>query len=56
MCKFDLEDGDMCFIMSDDMLMDSDGHMMMEMSDNMALDMETGELHFMSGIDDDDDW
>ena len=54
MC-FDIDDGDYIFGISDNMGMDSDGHMMMRMGDNMAMDMDSGELHFVSGWDDDDD-
>ena len=54
---FDVDDGDMIFGISDDMGMDSDGNMMMRVGDNMAMDMDSGELHFVSGRnDDDDDW
>ena len=56
MC-FDIDDGDMIFGISDNMGMDSDGNMMMRVGDNMAMDMDSGELHFVSGWnDDDDDW
>lgn len=41
--------------MSDDMGMDSDGDMMMRVGDNMAMDMDSGELHMVSGWDDDND-
>ena len=40
---------------SDDMGMDSDGNMMMRVGDNMAMDMDSGELHMVSGWDDDND-
>ena len=34
-----------------------DGDMIFGISDNMAMDMDSGELHFVSGWnDDDDDW
>ena len=53
---FDVDDGDMIFGISDDMGMDSDGNMMMRMrmGDNMAMDMDSGELHMVTGWDDDD--
>ena len=54
MC-FDLDDGDYIFGISDNMGMDSDGNMMMRMGDNMAMDMDSGEMHMVSGWDDDDD-
>ena len=52
---FDLEDGDFIFSASGNMGFDSDGNMMMRMSDNMAMDMDTGERHFVSSWDDDED-
>ena len=52
---FDLEDGDFIFSISGNMGFDSDGNMMMRMSDNMAMDMDTGELHFVSSWNDDED-
>ena len=55
MC-FDIDDGDMIFGISDDMGMDFDGHMMMRMGDNMAMDMDSGELHMVTGWDDDDNY
>ncbi len=54
MSVFDFDDGDFIF-KSGDTGFDSDGDMMMRMGDNMAMDMETGELHFTSGWDNDDD-
>ena len=54
---FDVSEGKFGFDFSDDMGMDSDGNMMMRVGDNMAMDMDSGELHFVSGWnDDDDDW
>ena len=50
---FDVDDGDMIFGISDDMGMDSDGNMMMRVGDNMAMDMDSGELHMVTGWDDD---
>ena len=37
------------------MAIDSDGNMMMRISDNMAMDMDSGELHFVSSWDNDED-
>ena len=54
----DMEDGDIGFELSGDMLMDSDGDLMMRMGDNMALDLDSGDIHFVSGLssrDSDDD-
>lgn len=46
---FDMNDGDFCHKISDNMYMDSDGDMMMEISDNIGMDMHTGEVHFLIG-------
>ncbi|MED9970165.1 MAG: hypothetical protein UFA98_09180 [Ruminococcus sp.] len=54
MMLFDVDDGDMIFGFSDNMGMDSEGNMMMRVGDNMAMDMDSGELHMVSGWDDDD--
>ena len=51
---FDIFKGKFGFKMSDDMGMDSDGDMM-RVGDNMAMDMDSGELHMVSGWDDDND-
>ena len=55
---FDYNDGDFGYQLSDDLAMDSDGHLMMRMGDNMAMDMNSGDLHIVSGWndDDEDDW
>ena len=54
---FDLEDGDYCYSISDNMAMNSDGDLMMRMGNNMAMNMDSGELHVVWGWDDeDDDW
>ena len=52
---FDIDDGDYIFSTSGNMGCDSDGNMMMRMSDNMAMDMDSGEIHFVSSWDDDDE-
>lgn len=52
---FDIFKGKFGFDFSDDMGMDSDGNMMMRVGDNMAMDMDSGELHMVSGWDDDND-
>ncbi len=51
---FDLEDGDFIFSTSGNIGFDSDGNMM-RMYDNMAMDMDSGELHFISSWDDDEE-
>lgn len=55
---FDYDDGDFGFTISDNMAVDSNGDMMMRLSDNMALDMDSGDIHFTSSWnnDDDNDW
>ena len=52
---FDMDDSDFIFRTSDNLGMDSDGNMMMRMSDNMSMDMESGELHFTSLWDSNED-
>ena len=49
----DYDDGDFGYQLSDNMAMDSDGNFMMRMGESMAMDMDSGELHFVSGWDDD---
>lgn len=51
----DLEDGDFIFSASGNSGLDSDGNMMMRMSDNMAMDMDSGDIHFTSSWDNDED-
>ena len=55
MAIFDYDDGDFIIQTSDNMCIDSDGDIHIRMGDNMSMDMETGELHFNSGWEDDDD-
>lgn len=52
---FDLEDGDFIFSTSGNLRFDSDGNMMMRMSDNIAMDMDSGDIHFTSFWDNDED-
>ena len=52
---FDLEDGDFIFSTSGNLGFDSDGNMMMRISDNMSMDMDSGELHFVSSWEDDEE-
>lgn len=51
---FDFQDGDFIFSSSGNLGIDSDGNLMMRISDNMAMDMDSGELHIVSGWNDDD--
>ena len=54
---WDIDDGDFLHTAGDRFAYDSDGHMMMKMGSNMAMDMDSGDLHFIRGWDDDeDDW
>ena len=52
---FDLDSGDFCSSISDSMAINAKGDVLMKLSDHMALDMNTGDLHFMSGWDNDED-
>lgn len=54
MSIFDYDDGDI-INSGGNIGFDSDGDMMMRMGDGLAMDMDTGELHIVSGWDDDDD-
>ena len=50
--KFDINDGD--FIFGDDNFgVDSDGHTMMGMGGNAFMDLNTGDIHFAFGNQDD---
>ena len=51
----DFDDGDFIFSTSENIGFDSDGNMMMRMSDNMAMDMDSGDIHFTSSWDNDED-
>ena len=57
MCKniFDYDNGDYAFSISDNMAMDSEGDLLLRISDNMAMDLDSGDLHFTSSWNDDDD-
>jgi hypothetical protein len=52
---FDMDDNDFIFSTSNTTGIDSDGNMMMRMSDNTMMDMDSGEIHFVSSWDDDND-
>ena len=51
----DFDDGDLIFTTSGNIGFDSDGNMMLKMSDNMALDMDSGEIHFVSSWNEEED-
>ena len=57
MCNrfFDYDDSDFAMSISDSMAMDSDGNLMMRMGDHMAMDMDTGDIHMISSLPDDDE-
>ena len=52
---FDFIDGDFAYSISDNMAIDSDGDLLMRMGDNMAMDMDSGEIHFVSSWDEEED-
>lgn len=52
---FDYDDGDFLFAVSDNMAMDSEGDLMMRMSDNTVLDLNSGDIHFISSWEDEED-
>ena len=54
---FDYSDGDYCYDMGGDMMMDSDGNLMQNMGGGMAMDMDSGELHIVdcSNLNNDED-
>ena len=52
---FDYDDGDFGISISDNMAVDSDGDILMRLSDNMALDLDSGDIHFTSSWNNDDD-
>ena len=58
--RFDYSDGDYCFDLGANMMMDSEGNLMQNMGGGMAMDMESGELHIIDNSsmnkDDEDDW
>ena len=53
---FDYDDGDFVHTLSDNMAIDSDGALLMRMGDNMAMDMDSGDIHFISSWEDEDDY
>lgn len=53
---FDYTTGEFGFNMGDDsMLMNQEGGLLMRSSDTSAIDLETGELHIISSLDDDEE-
>ena len=52
---FDYDNGDFIYQTSENMGIDSDGDIHIRIGDNISMDMDTGELHFISGWEDDSD-
>ena len=52
---FDYEDGVFVHSIFDNMAIDSDGNMMMRISDHLAIDMDSGDLHYTSSWDNNED-
>ena len=52
---FDYDDGDFAYTDSDNMAIDSDGDLLMRIGDNMAMDMDSGNIHFISSWEDEDE-
>ena len=51
---FDFNDDDFAMPVSDDMAIDSEGNFNVRMSDDLTMDLDTGEVHLISGWDNDD--
>ena len=51
----DLDDGDLIIDMGGNMGMDSDGNLMINIGGNMAMDLETGDIHIVTGLNNDND-
>ena len=49
---FDYDSGEFINPISDDMGIDSDGNFHIRIGDNMSMNLETGDLHVISGWDD----
>ncbi|ESL02069.1 hypothetical protein GCWU000282_02888 [Catonella morbi ATCC 51271] len=52
---FNYDNGDFIYQTSENMGIDSDGDIHIRIGDNISMDMDTGELHFNSGWEDDSD-
>lgn len=52
---FDYEDGDFVHSISENMAIDSDGNMKMQISDHLAIDIDSGDLHYTSLWDNNED-
>ena len=49
------DDGNLIFPTPGNVGFDSNGNMVLKMSDNMAMDMDSGEIHFVSSWDEEED-
>jgi hypothetical protein len=52
---FDYDNGNFIYQTSGNMGMDSNGDLYMRVGDNMSMDLNTGELHTVSGWNDEDE-
>ena len=56
MCNiFDFDDGDFIMETSENTGMDTEGNLMMRLGDRLALDVDSGDIHMVSGWQDDDE-
>ena len=55
MSIFDYDDGDFIMGGDDGIGFDSDGDMMLRIGNGMAMDMDSGDIHIVSGWDEDDE-
>lgn len=55
MSIFDFTKSEFLFDSDDDTAMDTDGNLYVRVSDDCAMDLESGELHFTSDWDNDED-
>ena len=51
----DFDDGDLLHPFKDGTAMDTHGNIHMRVSDDLSVDLDTNELHFTPGWDDDDE-
>ena len=55
MSIFNFTKSEFLFDSGDDMAMDTEGHIYVRVSEDCAMDLESGELNFTSGWDNDED-
>lgn len=51
---FDYDDSDFATPLSNNMAIDSDGDMLMKLTDSLTMDMDSGDIHFISGWNSDE--